>query len=91
MYGAKVTTVNDQGAEVAGSLSTEQIWSSLEQSMTENNVASNQVLYVDLSGLNNVVATDKVTFENLRDGLSSNTLVQLCFQTSGRFGVLIRQ
>ena len=38
MYGAKVTTVNDQGAEVAGSLSTEQIWSSLEQSMTENNV-----------------------------------------------------
>lgn len=74
MYGAKVTTVNDQGAEVAGSLSTEQIWSSLEQSMTENNVASNQVLYVDLSGLNNVVATDKVTFENLRDGLSSNTL-----------------
>ena len=77
MYGAKVTTVNDQGAEVAGSLSTEQIWSSLEQSMTENNVASNQVLYVDLSGLNNVVATDKVTFENLRDGLSSNTLVYL--------------
>lgn len=77
MYGAKVTTVNDQGAEVAGSLSTEQIWSSLEQSMTENNVASNQVLYVDLSGLNNVVATDKVTFENLRDGLSCNTLVYL--------------
>lgn len=77
MYGAKVTTVNDQGAEVAGSLSTEQIWSSLEQSMTENNVASNQVLYVDLSGLNNVVATDKVTFEKLRDGLSSNTLVYL--------------
>ncbi len=77
MYGAKVTTVNDQGAEVAGSLSTEQIWSSLEQSMTENNVASNQVLYVDLSGLNNVVATDKVTFENLRDGLSYNTLVYL--------------
>lgn len=77
MYGAKVTTVNDQRAEVAGSLSTEQIWSSLEQSMTENNVASNQVLYVDLSGLNNVVATDKVTFENLRDGLSSNTLVYL--------------
>lgn len=77
MYGAKVTTVNDQGAEVAGSLSTEQIWSSLEQSMTENNVASNQVLYVDLSGLNNIVATDKVTFENLRDGLSSNTLVYL--------------
>ena len=77
MYGAKVTTVNDQGAEVAGSLSTEQIWSSLEQSMTENNVASNQVLYVDLSGLNNVVATDRVTFENLRDGLSSNTLVYL--------------
>lgn len=77
MYGAKVTTVNDQGAEVAGSLSTEQIKSSLEQSMTENNVASNQVLYVDLSGLNNVVATDKVTFENLRDGLSSNTLVYL--------------
>lgn len=77
MYGAKVTTVNEQGAEVAGSLSTEQIWSSLEQSMTENNVASNQVLYVDLSGLNNVVATDKVTFENLRDGLSSNTLVYL--------------
>ena len=77
MYGAKVTTVNDQGAEVAGSLSTEQIWSSLEQSMTENNVAPNQVLYVDLSGLNNVVATDKVTFENLRDGLSSNTLVYL--------------
>ena len=77
MYGAKVTTVNDQGAEVAGSLSTEQIWSSLKQSMTENNVASNQVLYVDLSGLNNVVATDKVTFENLRDGLSSNTLVYL--------------
>lgn len=77
MYGAKVTTVNDQGAEVAGSLATEQIWSSLEQSMTENNVASNQVLYVDLSGLNNVVATDKVTFENLRDGLSSNTLVYL--------------
>lgn len=77
MYGAKVTTVNDQGAEVAGSLSTEQIWSSLEQSMTENNVASSQVLYVDLSGLNNVVATDKVTFENLRDGLSSNTLVYL--------------
>lgn len=77
MYGAKVTTVNDQRAEVAGSLSTEQIWSSLKQSMTENNVASNQVLYVDLSGLNNVVATDKVTFENLRDGLSSNTLVYL--------------
>lgn len=77
MYGAKVTTVNDQGAEVAGSLSTEQIKSSLEQSMTENNVASSQVLYVDLSGLNNVVATDKVTFENLRDGLSSNTLVYL--------------
>lgn len=77
MYGAKVTTVNDQGAEVAGSLSTEQIKSSLEQSMTENNVASNQVLYVDLSGLNNVVATDRVTFENLRDGLSSNTLVYL--------------
>lgn len=77
MYGAKVTTVNDQGAEVAGSLSTEQIKSSLEQSMTGNNVASNQVLYVDLSGLNNVVATDKVTFENLRDGLSSNTLVYL--------------
>ena len=77
MYGAKVTTVNDQGAEVAGSLSTEQIWSSLKQSMTENNVAPNQVLYVDLSGLNNVVATDKVTFENLRDGLSSNTLVYL--------------
>lgn len=77
MYGAKVTTVNDQRAEVAGSLSTEQIWSSLEQSMTENNVASNQVLYVDLSGLNNVVATDRVTFENLRDGLSSNTLVYL--------------
>lgn len=77
MYGAKVTTVNDQGAEVAGSLSTEQIKSSLEQSMTENNVASNQVLYVDLSGLNNVMATDKVTFENLRDGLSSNTLVYL--------------
>lgn len=77
MYGAKVTTVNDQGAEVAGSLSTEQIWSSLKQSMTENNVASNQVLYVDLSGLNNVVATDRVTFENLRDGLSSNTLVYL--------------
>lgn len=77
MYGAKVTTVNDQRAEVAGSLSTEQIWSSLEQSMTENNVASNQVLYVDLSGLNNVVATDKVTFENLRDGLSYNTLVYL--------------
>ena len=77
MYGAKVTTVNDQGAEVAGSLSTEQIWSSLKQSMTENNVASNQVLYVDLSGLNNVVATDKVTFENLRDGLSPNTLVYL--------------
>lgn len=77
MYGAKVTTVNDQRAEVAGSLSTEQIWSSLEQSMTENNVASNQVLYVDLSGLNNVVATDKVTFEKLRDGLSSNTLVYL--------------
>lgn len=77
MYGAKVTTVNDQRAEVAGSLSTEQIKSSLEQSMTENNVASNQVLYVDLSGLNNVVATDKVTFENLRDGLSSNTLVYL--------------
>lgn len=77
MYGAKVTTVNDQGAEVAGSLSTEQIKSSLEQSMTENNVASSQVLYVDLSGLNNVVATDKVTFENLRDGLSYNTLVYL--------------
>lgn len=77
MYGAKVTTVNDLGAEVAGSLSTEQIWSSLKQSMTENNVASNQVLYVDLSGLNNVVATDRVTFENLRDGLSSNTLVYL--------------
>lgn len=77
MYGAKVTTVNGQGAEVAGSLSTEQIWSSLKQSMTENNVASNQVLYVDLSGLNNVVATDRVTFENLRDGLSSNTLVYL--------------
>lgn len=77
MYGAKVTTVNDQGAEVAGSLSTEQIWSSLEQSMTENKVAPNQVLYVDLSGLNNVVATDKVTFEKLRDGLSSNTLVYL--------------
>lgn len=77
MYGAKVTTVNDQRAEVAGSLSTEQIWSSLKQSMTENNVASNQVLYVDLSGLNNVVATDRVTFENLRDGLSSNTLVYL--------------
>lgn len=77
MYGAKVTTVNDQGAEVAGSLSTEQIRSSLEQSMTENNVAPNQVLYVDLSGLNNVVATDKVTFENLRDGLSPNTLVYL--------------
>lgn len=77
MYGAKVTTVNDQRAEVAGSLSTEQIWSSLEQSMTENNVAPNQVLYVDLSGLNNVVATDKVTFEKLRDGLSSNTLVYL--------------
>ena len=77
MYGAKVTTVNDQRAEVAGSLSTEQIWSSLKQSMTENNVASNQVLYVDLSGLNNVVATDKVTFEKLRDGLSSNTLVYL--------------
>lgn len=77
MYGAKVTTVNDHGAEVAGSLSTEQIKSSLEQSMTGNNVASNQVLYVDLSGLNNVVATDKVTFENLRDGLSYNTLVYL--------------
>lgn len=77
MYGAKVTTVNDQRAEVAGSLSTEQIWSSLEQSMTENKVAPNQVLYVDLSGLNNVVATDKVTFEKLRDGLSSNTLVYL--------------
>ena len=76
MYGAKVTTVNDQGEEVAGSLSTEQIWSSLEQSMTENNVAPNQVLYVDLSGLNNVVATDKITFENaiyrrVRDGLLS--------------------
>lgn len=77
MYGAKVTTVNDQNEEVAGSLSTEQIKHSLELCMTGNKVAANQVLYVDLSGLNNVVATDEVTFENLRDGLSPNTLVYL--------------
>lgn len=77
MWGAKVTTVGEAGENVAGNLTTAQIKAQLDEKLAGEGIDANQILYVDLSGLNSVVETEDVTFENLRDGLAPNTLVYL--------------
>ena len=77
MWGAKITTVGETGENVAGNLTTAQIKAQLDGKLAGEGVDANQILYVDLSGLNSVVETDDVTFATLRDGLAPNTLVYL--------------
>ncbi len=77
MWGAKVTTVGETGENVAGNLTTAQIKAQLDGKLAGEGIEASQILYVDLSGLNSVVETEDVTFENLRDGLAPNTLVYL--------------
>lgn len=74
-YGVKITTLDEDGAAIAGYLTSEQIATAINAKIAEAGISASQILYIDASELLSVYQSDKLP--QIQEKLAKNALLYL--------------
>lgn len=74
-YGVKITTLGEEGAAIAGYLTSEQIATAINAKIAEAGISASQILYIDASELLSVYQSDGLP--QIQEKLAKNALLYL--------------
>lgn len=74
-YGVKITTLDEEGAAIAGYLTSEQISTAINAKIAEAGISASQILYIDASELLSVYQSDGLP--QIQEKLAKNALLYL--------------